>query len=89
MKKHSIANKYLPIALALAAFTASGTASAFAQQSGWGAGISTRNIRPFVHKQSINHSGYSSHARVTDYSAIVPSSLGRPDPFGVNAWFNR
>jgi hypothetical protein len=49
MKKHFSATKYLPIALALAAFTASGTASAFAQQSGWGAGISTRNGTPFVH----------------------------------------
>ena len=58
MKKHFTANKYLPIALALAAFTAAGTASAFAQSSGtWGAGISTRNVRPFVHKQSTNHSG--------------------------------
>ena len=74
MKKHFSATKYLPIALALAAFTASGTASAFAQQSGWGAGISTRNGAPFVHKLSTNHSGYSSYARITDYSAIVPSS---------------
>ena len=32
MNKHFIANKYLPIALALAAFTAAGTAPAFAQQ---------------------------------------------------------
>jgi len=31
MNKHFIANKYLPIALALAAFTAAGTAPAFAQ----------------------------------------------------------
>ncbi len=78
MNKHFIANKYLPIALALAAFTAAGTAPVFAQQSGWGAGISTRNT------QSINHSGYSAYARITDYSAVVPSGVGRPDPFGVN-----
>ena len=32
MNKHFIANKYLPIALALAAFTAAGTAPVFAQQ---------------------------------------------------------
>ena len=68
MKKHFSANKYLPIALALAAFTAAGTAPVLAQQSGWGAGISTRNAQPFVHQQS---------------------SVGRPDPFGVNGWFNK
>jgi hypothetical protein len=81
MNKHFIAHKYLPIALALAAFTAAGTAPVFAQQSGWNAGISSRNAQPFVHKQSINHSGYSAYARITDYRA--------PDPFGVNEWFNR
>ena len=81
MNKHFIANKYLPIALALAAFIAAGTAPVLAQQS-WGAGISTRN-------QSINHSGYSAYARITNYSAVVPSSVGGPDPFGVNEWFNR
>ena len=75
MNKHFIANKYLPIALALAAFTAAGTAPVFAQQSGWDAGISTRNAQPFVHKQ---------------YGVVAPSSVvGRPDPFGVNRWFNR
>jgi hypothetical protein len=88
MNKHFIANKYLPIALALAAFTAAGTAPVFAQQSGWDPGISTRNAQPFVHKQSIRHSGYSAYGRITD-SAVVPSSVGRPDPFGVNEWFNR
>jgi hypothetical protein len=77
MYKHFIANKYLPLALALAAFTAAGTAPVFAQQSGWGAGISTRNATPYVH----NHSGYSAYARITDHR--------RPDPFGVNGWFNR
>jgi hypothetical protein len=89
MNKHFIANKYLPIALALAAFTAAGTAPVLAQQSDRGAGISARNAQPFVHKQSINRSGYSAHARITDYGAAVPSSVGRPDPFGVNGWFNR
>jgi hypothetical protein len=39
--------------------------------------------------QSINHSGYSAYARITDYSAVVPPSVGRPNPFGVNGWFNR
>ena len=77
MNKHFIANKYLPIALALAAFTAAGTAPVFAQQSGWNAGISSRNAQPFVHKQ------YGA------YGAVVPSSVGRPDPFGINGWFNR
>jgi hypothetical protein len=75
MYKHFIANKYLPLALALAAFTAAGTAPVFAQQSGWGAGISTRNATPYV------HSGYSAYARITDHRG--------PDPFGVNGWFNR
>ena len=90
MYKHFIANKYLPIALALAAFTAASTTPVFAQQSGWGAGISTRNAQPYVHKQSINHhSGYSAYARITDYGAVVPSRVGRPDPFGENEWFNR
>ena len=74
MNKHFIANKYLPIALALAAFTAAGTAPVFAQKSGWDAGISTRNAQPFVHKQ---------------YGVVAPSTVGRPDPFGVNRWFNR
>ena len=73
MNKHFIANKYLPIALVLAAFTAAGTAPVFAQQSG-DAGISTRNAPPFVHKQ---------------YGVVAPSTVGRPDPFGVNRWFNR
>jgi hypothetical protein len=89
MNKHFIANKYLPIALALAAFTAANTTPVFAQQSGWGAGISARNAQPFAHKQSIDHSGSSAYARITDYSAVVPSSVGGPDPFGVNEWFNR
>ena len=74
MNKHLIASKYLPLALALAAFTTAGTAPVFAQQSGWDAGISSRNAPPFVHKQ---------------YGAVVPSSVGRPDPFGANRWFNR
>ena len=78
MNKHFIANKYLPIALALAAFTAAGTAPVLAQQSDRGAGISPRNAQPFVHKQ---------------YGAVAPSSVGRPDPLGnpdiVNGWFNR
>jgi hypothetical protein len=74
MNKHSIAQKYFPIALALAAFTAAGTAPAVAQQSGRNAGISTRNAQPFVHKQ---------------YGVAVPSSVERLDPFGVDGWFNR
>ena len=65
MNKHFIANKYLAIALALAAFTAAGTAPVFAQQSGWDAGISTKNAQPFVHKQ---------------YGAAVPSSCWEPRP---------
>ena len=83
MTKHFSATKYLPVALALAAFTAAGTASAFAQQSGWGAGISSRNGTPFVHKQSTNHSGYSSYALIPNNNYYtVPSSLGPADRFG-------
>jgi hypothetical protein len=52
MKKLFTANKYVPVALTLAAFTVAGTAPVFAQQSDWGAGISSRNGTPFVHKQS-------------------------------------
>ena len=74
MNNHFIANKYLSIGLVVAAFTAPGTAPVFAQQSGWDAGISTRNAQPFVHKQ---------------YGTVVPSTVARPDPFGVNRWFNR
>jgi hypothetical protein len=82
MYKHFVANKYLPIGLALAAFTATSTAPVLAQQSGWGAGISSRNAQPYVHQQSINHhSGYSAYARITDHR--------RPDPFGESEWFNR
>ena len=61
MKKLFTANKYVPVAVGSNPFTVAGTAPVFAQSSGtWGASISTRNIRPFVHKQSINHRGYNS-----------------------------
>ena len=90
MKKLFTANKYLAVSLALAAFTAAGAAPAFAQSSGaWSAGISTRNVAPLVHKQATQLSGYNSYARVPNYSATGPSSLGRPDPFGLNEWFQR
>ena len=57
--KNFSAKRYGSLARALAAFAVAGTAPVFAQQSGWGAGISARNAQPFVHKQSINHRGYS------------------------------
>ena len=60
MNKHFIANKYLPIALALAAFTAAGTAPVSAQQSG----------------QSISHSGYSAYARTVVPSSVAPDPFG-------------
>ena len=62
MNKHFIANKYLPIALAVAAFTAAGTAPVFAQQSG--------------SKQSISHSGYSAYARTVVPSSVAPDPFG-------------
>ena len=89
MNKHFLANKYLPIALVLAALSAAGTAPVFAQQSGRGTGISTGNAQPFVHKQSTKRSGYSAYGRITNYRAVAPSSVGRPDPFGENEWFDR
>ena len=33
--------------------------------------------------------GPQSIKQITDYSAVVRSSVQRPDPFGVNGWFNR
>jgi len=67
MKKLFSANKYGSLAQALAAFAVAGTAPVFAQSSGsWSAGISGRNIRPFVHASSTNHSGYSSYAQILD-----------------------
>ena len=62
MNKPFIANKYLPIALALAAFTAAGTAPVFAQQSG--------------SKQSISHSGYSAYTRTVVPSRVEPDPFG-------------
>ena len=46
MKKHFTANKYLPIALALAAFTAAGAAPAFADLVGFGRVYGTGNVMP-------------------------------------------
>jgi hypothetical protein len=62
MYKHFIVNKYLPLALALAAFTAAGTAPVFAQQSGW--------------KQPISHSGYSAYTRTVVPSRVGPDPFG-------------
>jgi hypothetical protein len=93
MKKLFPSNKYLPVALALAAFAAAGTAPALAQSSGtWSAGISGRSGTPYVRAPSSSVSGYSAYAQVPatiqrlvpDYRATVPSSVG-PDPFGL-AW---
>jgi hypothetical protein len=90
MKKVFTAKKYLPV-VALGAFAAAGTAPAFAQSAGTSsAGISTRNVRPFVHAPSSSPSGYSAYAQipatiqqlVPDYRATVPSDPG-PDPFGL------
>jgi hypothetical protein len=69
MNKH-----YLPIALALATFTAAGTVPALAQQSGWGAGISTRSGTPYVHTQSTNVSGYGAHAQVPATPCSKPAT---------------
>ncbi|MFZ2082617.1 MAG: hypothetical protein WAV38_39365 [Xanthobacteraceae bacterium] len=93
MKKSFTAKKHLPVALALAALTAGGTAPALAQSAGtWGAGIAARNVQPYVRAPSSSVSGYSAYAQapatiqrlVPDYRATVPSRVG-PDPFGL-AW---
>ena len=54
--------RFIPIALALAAFTAAGTAPVFAQQSGW--------------KQPISHSGYSAYTRTVVPSRVEPDPFG-------------
>jgi hypothetical protein len=78
------ANRYLPIALALAAFASAGTVSAFAQSAGtWSAGISARNGQPHLHTLSTNRGGYSAYGLVPNYSATAPSSLGPTDRFGI------
>jgi hypothetical protein len=57
-------NKYLPVALALAAFAVAGAAPALAQPSGaWSAGISTRNARPYVESPSTKDNDYSAYAQ--------------------------
>jgi hypothetical protein len=64
VRKLFTANKYLPIALALAAFASAGTVPAFAQSAGtWSAGISARNRQPYLHAPSTNDNGYSSYAQ--------------------------
>lgn len=55
MRKLLTANKYLPVALAWAAFAAIGAPPALAQSSGtWGAAISTRNSRPYMQTPPAN-----------------------------------
>ena len=90
MKKLFAANKYLPVALALAALATAGTAPAFAQSAGtWSAGISTRNADPYVHTPSTNNNGYSSYAQapanVHDVSHGVGFGLEAPDRFGISS----
>ena len=75
------ANKYLPIALALAAFAA-GTAPALAGT--WSAGVSARNIRPYAQTSSINDSGYSAHAQVPA-TIHQQSDLGSTVRFGAGS----
>ena len=83
MRNFMTAKQYLPVVVALVAFATAGAAAEVAQSGTWSSGISSRNIRPFVHAQSINASGYSAYAMVTDYSATVPSSHGPADRFGA------
>jgi hypothetical protein len=55
---------FVPTVLALTAFAGAGTVPAFAQSSGWSAGVQARNVRPFVVTPSANFSGYSGSAYV-------------------------
>jgi hypothetical protein len=84
MKKLFTANRYLPIALALAGFTAVGTVPAFAQSAGtWSAGISTRNGNPYVHTPSTNNNGYDSYAQAPIQRQVSDPSLGAANRFGI------
>ena len=83
MKKLFNINKYFPVALGLAAFAAVSAAPAFAQSSvTWSAGISARNIRPYVQTPSIKDSGLSAYAQVPA-TIRQPSSLGPADQFSA------
>jgi hypothetical protein len=66
MKKLFAVNKYLPVALALGALAAAGSAPAFAHKN--------------THKNS-GLTAYA-RAPATDYYNTVPSSLGSADRFG-------
>ncbi len=98
MKKLSTTQQRLLTALALAALGTAITAPAFA--GSWGAGPSSRNIRPYVQGSTNDSglrayatisadSGYSAYAMVaSDYTNnynTVPTSLGHADRFGVGS----
>jgi hypothetical protein len=70
MKKLFAVNKHLPVALALGALAAIGSAPAFAHKN--------------THKNTHKNSGLTAYARVptADYYNTVPSSLGSADRFG-------
>ena len=66
-------SKYVPVALALAAFAIVNVAPAFAQSSGaWSAGISTRNARPYVESPSTKDSGYTAYAQTPAAEVRLP-----------------
>jgi hypothetical protein len=73
-------NKLLTIAT-LAAFAGAGTPAAFAGT--WSSGISSRNVRPYVHAQSTN--GYSAYAMARDHYDTVPSGNGFAERFGAGS----
>jgi hypothetical protein len=77
-----------PIAIALAAFAAAGTAPAFAQSSGWSAGIQARNARPFVPAAASDLSGYSGARQDDLYNSAAVSNTPwtvNPNPWGSAA----
>ena len=59
MKK--LVNKYLPVALALAAFATAGTTPAFAQS--FSGSYGTGNALPFAYAPSTNERGQSAYAQ--------------------------
>jgi hypothetical protein len=81
MKNLFTANKYVPVALALATFATVSTAPAFAQSAGtWSSGISTRNVRPFVPAPSIDNNGYN---RQTEQNKQIAARQSGRDSFAL------
>jgi hypothetical protein len=57
------------VAFAMGWFAVAASASAFAQ-GGWGGGISSRNVRPYVQAQTAPNTGYQSYAMVPNFYGL-------------------